>query len=111
MRNNTIYKALKQLILDNNYTVEQLQQLGFNEARQLLGNPRFSVTFFNNMKRGLIDTLQARDDKADCDRVKGRIKTWLDTNYPNCEIERGRESGKPVIKLWLKGKPNAGNSV
>ena len=107
MRNHPLYKQLKQIVLDNNYTIEQIQQMGFNEAAQLLGTRDFTETFLNNMKRGLVDTVQERDDKADFQKVRQRLKTWLDDTFPDWQIERGQEGIRPYIKIWLKGKPNA----
>lgn len=109
MKNHPLYKKLKQLILDGGYTIEDVQRLDFNQAAELLGTRSFPLALLENMKRGLIDTLQNRDDENDMQQLKQTAKNWLETNFPDVEIERGRESNKPYVKIWLKGKPIANN--
>lgn len=112
MKNLPLYKKLKQILLEGNYTIEDVENLGFNRAAELLGTRSFGLGLLNNMKRGLIDTLQSRDDENDMQQLKQTAKNWLDANFPNAEAERGRESGKPFVKIWLKGKPeNAGHDI
>lgn len=105
MENHPLYKKLRQTALDNNYTVDQVRSLNFNQATDLLRTRDFSVTFLHNMKRVIIMALQDRDDEDRLQQVKLKIKTWLDTNFPNWEAEHGRENDKPYITIWLKGKP------
>lgn len=105
MKNHPLYKKLKQIALDGNYTIEQIQNAGFNQIAELLETRNFSLAFLNNMKRGIIMTLQNRDDEQNLQQLKQTAKSWLDTNFPDWEAERGREGDKPFVKIWLKGKP------
>ncbi len=105
MKNHLFYKKLKQTALDGNYSIEQVQALSFNQAADLLGTRDFTITFLNNMKRGVIDALRNRDDKANMEQLKQTAKTWLDANFPDWEAERDREDGKPYVKIWLEGRP------
>jgi len=105
MRNHPLYQKLKQIALDGNYTIEQVQFLGFAQATTLLGERPASTTFLENMKQDIIMELWDRDDEANLQQVRQKIKTWLDADFPNWAAERDREGGKPCIKLWLKGKP------
>lgn len=105
MKNHPLYKKLKQIALDGNYTIEQVQNAGFNQIAELLETRNFSLAFLNNMKRGIIMTLQNRDDEQNLQQLKQTAKSWLDTNFPDWEAERGREGDKPFVKIWLKGKP------
>jgi len=105
MNNHPFYKKLKQIALDGNYSIEQVQALSFNQAANLLGTRDFTVTFLNNMKRGVIDALRNRDDKANTKQLKQTVKTWLDTNFPDWEAESGRQGSKPFVTIWLEGKP------
>jgi len=105
MNNHTFYKKLKQIALDGNYSIEQVQSLGFNQAAELLGSRDFTITFLNNMKCGVIDALRNRDDKANMEQLKQMAKVWLDANFPDWEAERGREGNKRYVTIWLKGKP------
>jgi acylphosphatase len=105
MENHPLYRKLRKTVLDNNYTIEQVQGLNFNQATELLGNSSISHTFLNNMKCGIVLALQERDDKNDLQQLKQTAGNWLDTNFPNWEAEVERESGKPCVRIWLKGKP------
>lgn len=105
MKNHPLYKKLKQIVLDRNYTVEQAQALGFNQAAELLETRSFSLTFLINMKYGVIDALWHRDDENDLQHLKEIVKNWLDIDFPDWEAERGRQGSKPYITFWLRGKP------
>ncbi|MGB2807543.1 MAG: hypothetical protein WBC22_07375 [Sedimentisphaerales bacterium] len=105
MKNHPLYKKLEQIALDRNYTVEQVQALAFNQAAELLETCSFSLTFLINMKHGVIDALQHRDDENDLQQLKQTAKNWLDTNFPDWEAERGRQGNEPYITIWLRGKP------
>lgn len=104
MKNHPLYKKLKQIALDGNYTIEQIQNAGFDQIAELLETRSFSLAFLNNMKRGIIDALQNRDDETAMQSLKQQAKSWLDANFPGWEAERGREGDKPFVTIWLKGK-------
>lgn len=104
MRNHPLYQKFKQTALDGNYTIEQVQSLDFNQATQLLGTRTFTLTFLNNMKRGIVMVLQNRDDELDLQQLKQKAETWLDTHFPDWEAERGREGDKPFVTIWFQGK-------
>lgn len=105
MENHPLYKKLRQTALDNNYTVDQVLSLNFNQATELLDTHSFSDTFLNNMKRGIVMVLQNRDDESGFLQLKQAAGDWLDANFPNWEAEIERENGKPCVNIWLKGKP------
>jgi hypothetical protein len=105
MENHPLYKKLRQAGLENNYTVDQIRNLSFNQATELLDTRSFSETFLNNMKRSVVVVLQSRDDESDFERLKQVAESWLITNFPEWEAECGRDGHKPYIKIWLRGKP------
>jgi len=105
MKNHLLYKKLKQIALDGNYTIEQVQNASFNQVAAILGTRDFTLTFLNNMKRGIIDTLRNRDDEDNMQALRIVAMAWLNANFPNWKAERGRESDKPFVKIWLEGKP------
>jgi len=109
MKNHPLYKKLKQIALDGDYTIEQVQGLRFGQAVELLETRDFSLTFLNNMKRGVVDALRNHNDTANAEQLKQTAKTWLDAHFPDWEAERGREGGKPYVTIWLEGKPHADN--
>lgn len=105
MKNHPKYVQLKQIALDNNYTVEQVRELTFNQAAGLLGERGFTSTFLENAKRGIIMAMQDRDDKANLQQLKSKVKTFLDAKFPQWEAERDRDGDKPYVKIYLEGKP------
>lgn len=105
MRNHPLYQKLKKIALDENYTIEQVQSLSFNQVTTLLDERPGSATFLENMKQCIIGVLQNRDDERDLQALRDQVKMSLDMSFPGWVAECDRESGKPCIKLWLKGKP------
>lgn len=105
MVNNPLYHKFRELVLGNNYTVEQVKELSLEQAVNLLGGGGFSCTFWDNMRQTVITVLQSRDDQNDLNMLKQTARTWLDTNFPDWEAEIERQDGKPCVRLWLKGKP------
>ena len=105
MKNHPLYKKLKQIACDGNYAIEQVQDLDFNQAADLLGTRDLTITFLNNMKLGVIAELRRRDDEANLQQLQQQIKDVLDSNFPGWEAERGRQGHKPYITFWLEGKP------
>ena len=105
MQNHPCYRKLEQTALDGNYTVEQVRALSFTQAAALLGERPASVTFLENMKKGIIMALQNQEDEFNLQQIKQMIASWLDSNFPDWEAERGRESGEPFVTIWMEGKP------
>lgn len=105
MRNRADYKTLKQKVLTENWTMEQLEAVTLKQIATFLGKPHLSVTFLKNAKNCLIETVQNRDDLKNLQDLKATAKSWLDANFPDWEAERGREGDKPYVTIWLKGKP------
>lgn len=101
MRNHPLYKQLRQIALDNNYTVEQIQNCNWQQAVQLLGQRDFSIGFLENAKRELI--LELRNEAVEVDRQY--IASAVRDRFPQLELEYRREGEYPYIMLWLKGKP------
>lgn len=105
MKKHPLYLKLKQIVLDGDYSIEQVKNMRWGQAAELLDTQDFNVTFLGNMKRGLIDAIRGRNDSANAETVKGKIKTWLNNKYPGWEIEHSREGDKPFVRIWLEGKP------
>lgn len=104
MLNHPLYKKLKQMVLDGNYTIEQVRSLDFDAAVELLGTRNFSAGFLHNMKWQLIAELQEQKDESSKQLFQSKIEV-LRNRFPDFEIERGRIDNKPFITIWLKGKP------
>lgn len=84
--------------------------LDFNAAAVLLGKRSFSMAFLTNMKSLLIVEMQEQQDENDVQQLKQTAKAWLDANFPDWQAERGKESDKPFVKIWLEGKPEVANA-
>lgn len=111
MKNHPLYKKLKQIALDGNYTIEQIENMNFNQAADLLSERTFTITFLRNMKRGIIDALQDRDDEDSLKQLKYRAKAFLDANFPNWKAVKGKQGEYPFITIWLKGNPNDASNL
>lgn len=108
MRNHPLYKKLKQIVLDGDYTIEQVENATVGQVAKLLGpDVRFSQVFFQNMKRGIIMALESRNEELNFQGVRDMASSFLDANFPGWKAERGKEGNKPYVTIWLKGKPNA----
>ena len=105
MENHPLYKKLSRMVLEENYTVEQVRNLDYGQAAELLDTRSFSDTFLNNMKRGVVLDMQNRGDKNSLHQLKQTATDWLDTNFTNWEAEIERENGTPCVNIWLEGKP------
>ena len=109
MRNNSLYKKLKQIALDGGYTIAQVQGASKSQIKTLLGASNLKAAFVNNMKRVLITHLQDRDDEVDkvflLNEIDGGAREAFCDRFPDFEIERDRKRDKPYITIWPKGKP------
>ncbi len=103
MRNNSLYIRLKQIAFDDGYTVKQAHTVTVQQIEHLLNVSGLSSVFIVNMKRIIVRDLQQRDDEADMQRLKQHVTTWLDSNFPDWQAERGREDNLPYVTIWLEG--------
>lgn len=108
MENNSLYKQLKQIALDGEYAISQIKDATAEQIEGLLGVSNLKSAFIENMRRSLVSDLQARDDETILADFKGQLtggaRTWLLNHFPDAAFERGRDSGKPFVKVWLEGK-------
>ena len=105
MENHPLYQKLSRILLDNDYTVDQVRSLNCSQAAELLETCSFSDTFLNNMKRKVVVILQNREDESFLLQLRQTAGAWLDANFPSWEAELESENGKPCVRIWLKGKP------
>ena len=107
MRYNPLYARLKQIALDNNYTIDEVQGLTKQQiADQVqLSIDDFSDDFFANIKTVIVSDFESIRDHSMLGVVKSQLEPWLVEEYPDAEFERGKENDKRFIKIWLDGKP------
>ena len=82
-----------------------MRALSFTQATALLGERPASFTFLENIKGGIITSLQGREDEVNLQQIKLKITNLLDVNFPDWKAEHGREGGKLFVTIWMEGKP------
>ena len=105
MRNNQFYKQMRQVVLDGDYTVEQVELATDDQIKTILDAPDLKPTFIANLRRCVTKDLIDQDDERNLQDLRTQVWGWLNTDFPDFEFERGREDDKPFVKIWLKGKP------
>jgi len=104
MKNHPLYKKLKQIARDGNYTIEQVRGLDFNKAAELFETRNFSNTFLGYMKTELIAEMQNQQDESDKQLFQAKVES-LRSRFPDFEVEQGRQDDKSYVIIWLRGKP------
>lgn len=104
MRNSPLYKRLKQIAINGDYTVEQLRNATNKQICNLVDKQNLKSVFIANVKILLSAELQDRNDEANMRALGSSVHTWLNANFPDFKIERGKEDGKPYVKIWLRRK-------
>ena len=88
-------------------TYQQFAAITTEQIRDEFPDARLSATFLKKVKALLLRHAESLEDANNLQRLKVQAWTWLQTNFPNVEVEviRNRQHNKPCITLWLKGKP------
>lgn len=106
MKDRPAYIALRQAVIDNNYTIQQVKNATIAQAAQLAGVDKSEIVpYFEGMKRNIIGEMQVAIEQTKIDAVKSQVKSWLDNNFPQHVIEHDIVNGKPEITIWPEGKP------
>ncbi len=106
MRETPAFLELEQIVLENNYTVEQVQAVTLRQAMKLLPGGKDLPLYFNGVKKHLIAALQERDRNTGFEDFKQTlIDAGIKTAYPDITFKRGFEQGKPFVTIWPKGEP------
>ncbi len=106
MKNNPHYQQLRQKALDDNYTIEQVENLTSSQLSQALNIEEAEIgPHLNGMKELLTAEMKTAADKTRTDSIIAAFKTWLDTNFPQHEEIVDTEDGKVFVAIWLEGKP------
>jgi len=105
MKNNALYIELKQIIIDDSYTVAQVEGATKAQIESLLNTSGLGDAFVANMKRSVAAYLRSQIDTAKMDTLQSQAVSWLTTNFPDAEFERGKRDGKPYVTIWVEGKP------
>ena len=100
MRNNPLFKRLRQIALDKGYTIEQVEAVTKKQIEKLL-DAKLKTAFADNMKRCIIQELRIKEWEQMLRLVKDKVKVY----FPRAEFERDNEGDKPRITIWPKGKP------
>ncbi len=108
MLNNPIYKRLKQAVIENSYSNEQIKALTAQQISEFVGCA-VSNAFCNSSKRVLAGVFEEEKNKTVLEDFKKQLvggqRLWLENNYPDAEFEIENSGNKPCVKVWLEGKP------
>ncbi len=106
MKQRPEYIALRQAIIDNSYTIQQVQNASITQAASIAGVSEASMApYFENTKAKIIREMESTAITAKISSVKAGVKTWLDNNFPQHIEESDEEGGKFFITIWPEGKP------
>ncbi len=105
MKKRAVYIALRQAVITNGYTIQQVESATLSQAATLAGVSEESIVpFMNGIKQKIIAELQGNIDDAKIEGVKAKFMTWLNTNYPDNVVEKDVINGKLFIGIWPEGK-------
>ena len=93
---------LKQYVLDNDITIEQLRSVTKNQVQAILG-VEIEDGYFSNLREHVRKRVIVHRDQVSLQGLKNRLtnNTWLASNYPDAEFTICNR----VIKIWLDGFP------
>jgi len=84
---------------------QQLAGVTAQQIRDQFPDAKLSATFIKKVKALLLRRAQRMEDEENLQRLKTQAWDWLRANFPDIEAEITRQSGKPCVTLWLKGRP------
>ena len=103
MRNRQLYKTIKQIVIDGNYTIAQVEGVTRRQMESIVGQ---SVGgYFEGIKENLVKELTAQDDTL----RQSQIRNAIISQFPNAEFDKGTVRGKKFVRIWIDGKPEARN--
>ncbi len=106
MKNRPAYIALRQAVIDNNYTIQQVQGATVAQAANLANVSEKDIApYINGIKTKIIAEMKYNTDDTEMEAVKSQFLNWLNNNYPANVVEKDIENGKLKITIWPKGKP------
>lgn len=111
MKNRPEYKILLPFL--GSMTVNQIKNATAEQMEALVGDDdnypaKKFAKYLRSIKKLLLKDKQELMDKAELTVLKNQFKTWLENNFSNYKIEKGRELGKRFVTIWLDGKPEVG---
>ncbi|MFH1615024.1 MAG: hypothetical protein ABIG61_08075 [Planctomycetota bacterium] len=107
MRNDPVYKKL--VIAAENYTDKQITDATVSQIRNLTkADNNHTDDFLLMAKDCILTDRKEAAEEAIKETIRERLITYLQNNFPDFEISRGREFDKRYITIWLDGKPGYG---
>lgn len=105
MKSRPEYIALRQAVIDNSYTIQQVQNATVAQAANFANVSEAAISpHINGIKRNIIAEMQSNADESEMDTVKAQFLNWLNSNYPDNVVEKDIVNDKPKITIWPKGK-------
>ena len=108
------YNILKQVVIDNSYTLAQVQATTKQQIAAILGvgeNDAFwsdgNAGFYTNLRRNIIAEIQDDLDETDKvflqEQIEGGARTAMRIRFPEFEIRRRKTGGYRVLEIHLDG--------
>jgi len=108
MKNNLYYNALKDYILANDFTAEQVEALDHRQAAALIECSAQDLPNIDNVKRALGMSVALRDREINCQfftaQFSGNKRVAVKNKWPDGEVTKEQMDGKHVFVFWPEGK-------
>ena len=107
MKSNPLYKQIKQIALDEDYTIQQVRDATKTQITSLLGISESAVldTFVDCMKANLAEELRRRDFERDKQFIIDNYSEELRKRFGDCQIDKSEIRGYRCVLIWLDGAP------
>ena len=105
MENNPIFKNLLTWVKSQGHTIEQVENFTIQQAQQMWPNRYFTIEEFSSYKLKIIQTLKDDALKEELQSVASQVKPIIAATFPDVEFDRIKEKGKPIVRIWLEGRP------
>ncbi len=101
-----VFAKAKQYIIDNELTSAQIQGVSKMQVGQAIGEDLSNCTFFNGIKRRLMQFARIEEAKREYQDIKQKlINVGILTLFPNMEFDRSGFLADRSITIWPLGKP------
>ena len=111
MERKEAYQRLKQFVLNNGYTSEQILNVSKETAGQLINRDLSNFTAFNGLKKKLAAFVKDAENATEFQLIKQRlIDAGIKTLLPDVEFDRAGLWEDRHIMIWPVGKPEDGGT-
>ena len=104
----TIIRNIGAEVIVRNYSTDQVNDATKAQLKSLMNWPTDVVltsVLYEKIKRYVTRRMEVNIRDQVKTAINNELKSWIDSNYPDAELEQRQVNGKPVIEIWYKGKP------